>query len=209
MLKLFRTIFIFMDTFAQPKSRIFSYQCNNLFEYLLVATSNEEINEQVQAEKNSFFDTYGAIVSVKTKPYITVTKFLAKEAMEETIIRWMNRAIGTQPRFSVLLNNYGGFPPHTIYMKVQQQQPFKQLFDALQSVNHYVQSNDCPPMQLVTKPHLAIAKQLSLPVFNMAIQDYAKKSFSASFDIGELVLLRRQHEFDDCKQLTRFQLSSS
>ena len=197
-----------MNTIAQTQSRSLPNEYGYLFEYLLVATPSEEVYKQVVAEKHYFFDTYGERVSIKTKPHITIANFLAKEAMEETIIRWMSRAIGTQTKFSVLLNNYGGFPPHTIYIRVQQQQPFKQLANALQSINHYVRSNDCPPMHLITKPHLTITRQLSPSVFEKAIMDYSQKTFSASFEINELVLLRRQHQFDACKQLTRFQLSS-
>ena len=197
-----------MDLIAQPQGRSLPNEYGYLFEYLLVATPSNEVYKHVVEEKQYFFDRYGERVSIKTKPHITIANFLAKEAMEETIIRWMTRAIGTLPRFSVLLNNYGGFPPHTIYIRVQQQQPFKLLSNALQSVNHYVRSNDCPPMHLVTKPHLTIARQLSPSVFEKAIMDYSKKTFSASFEINELVLLRRQHQFDACKQLTSFQLSS-
>ncbi len=198
-----------MDLIAQPHGRSLQNEYGYLFEYLLVTTPSNEVYKQMVEEKQYFFDRYGEGVSIKTKPYITIANFLAKKAMEETIIRWMNRAIGTLPRFSVLLNNYGGFPPHTIYVRVQQQQPFKQLANALQSINHYVCSNDCPPMHLVSKPQLIIARKLSLSVFERAIMDYSQKTFSGSFEMKELVLLRRQHQFDACKKLTSFQLSST
>ena len=119
----------------------------------------------------------------------------------------MNRSIATQPRFSVLLNNFGGFPPHTIYIRVQNAQPFKKLADALQSVNHFITSNNCPPMHLVTKPHLTVARRLSPEIFAKAMLDYSPKTFEASFELNELVLLRRQHQFDNCKQITSFHLA--
>ena len=178
-----------------------------LFEYLLVATPGEDVYKQVMEEKYSFYDTYRERVSIKTKPHITIANFLAKEAMEETIIRWMNRSIATQPRFSVLLNNFGGFPPHTIYIRVQNAKPFKKLADALQSVNHFITSNNCPPMHLVAKPHLTVARRLSPEIFAKAMLDYSPKTFEASFELNELVLLRRQHQFDNCKQITSFHLA--
>ncbi len=127
--------------------------------------------------------------------------------MEETIIRWMNRAVGMQPSFSVLLNNFGGFPPHTIYIRVQQRQPFKQLAAALQSINHYIRSNDCPPMRLITNPHLTIARRLPPDIFEKAMWEYSQKTFEASFMIDKLILLRRQHQFDTCKQISSFHLA--
>ena len=198
-----------METLSQFQSQNkslpndYDYQ----FEYLLVASPNMEVYERVMEEKQLFYDTYQEKGSIKTKPHITIANFLAKEAMEETIIRWMNRSIATQPRFSVLLNNFGGFPPHTIYIRVQHAHPFKKLATALQSVNHFITSNNCPPMHLVSKPHLTIARRLPPEVFVRAMLDYSPKTFEASFELNELILLRRQHQFDTCKQITSFHLT--
>ena len=38
-----------------------------------------------------FYDDYKEKDAIKTQPHITVANFLAKEAMEEYIIRWMQR----------------------------------------------------------------------------------------------------------------------
>ena len=193
----------------QSHNNSLSHEHGYLYEYSLVASPSEEVYKQVTTEKQSFYNAYQEKVSIKTKPYITIANFLAKEAMEETIIRWMNRSIATQPRFSVLLNNFGGFPPNTIYIRVQHAQPFNKLATALQSVNHFITSNNCPPMHLVTKPHLTIARRLSPEVFAKAMLDYSPKTFEASFELNELILLRRQHQFDTCKQITSFHLAPS
>ena len=179
------------------------------FEYLLVAAPSVTVHQQVIDERNYFSATYQEKGLLNTKPYIKVAKFMAKEAMEETIIRWMNRSLATQPTFSVMLNNFGGFPPHTIFVRVQNLQPFKQLGASLQSVNHYITTNNCPPIQWVSKPHLTIARRLSPEIFDKAMLDYSPKTFEASFTINQLVLLRRQQTFDTCKQLTSFHLAPS
>lgn len=191
----------------QSQNCSLSQEYGYLYEYLLVASPDTEVYKQVMEERQSFYNAYQEKVSIKINPHIAIASFLAKEAMEETIIRWMNRSVATQPRFSVLLNNFGGFPPHTIYIRVQNAQPFKKLAAALQSVNHFISSNNCPPMHLITKPHLAVARKLSPEVFTKAMLDYSPKTFEASFELNELVLLRRQHQFDTCKQITSFHLA--
>ena len=180
-----------------------------LFQYLLVAAPSLAVHQQMISERQFFSNAYQEKTSLISKSFITVAKFMAKEAMEETIIRWMNRSLATQPTFSVLLNNFGGFPPHTIFIRVQNLQPFKQLGASLQSVNHYITTNNCPPMQWVSKPHLTIARRLSPEIFEKAMLDYSPKTFEASFTINQLVLLRRQQTFDTCKQLTSFHLAPS
>ncbi len=179
---------------------------SNLYEYLLVAHPDEKVYHQVMEEKNLFFDLFKEKVAIKTKPHITVSKFLAKETMEETIIRWMQRIISTQNKFSVSLNNYSGFPPHTVYLRVQDHQPFKQLATSLKVVDQYVRGNDCPPMKLITHPHLSIARKLPATIYEKAIVEYAPKSFYASFEVKQLILLKRKHEFDTCKQISIFGL---
>jgi len=181
---------------------------SDLYEYLLVAEPDEKVYQQIVEEKQTFFNTYKEKVSIKTKPHITVSNFLAKETMEETMIRWMQRIISTQFSFSVSLNNYSGFPPHTVYLRVQDHQPFKQLAASLKVVDQYVRGNDCPPMKLITNPHLSIARKLPAHIYEKAITEYAPKSFHASFEVKQLILLRRRHQFDACKQVSVFHLGT-
>ena len=192
--------------FQTPVTRIPLF--SNLYEYLLVAQPDEKVEQQIVEEKKSFFDTYKEKVAIKTKPHITVSNFLAKETMEETIIRWMQRIISTQFSFSVSLNNYSGFPPHTVYLRVQDHQPFKQLASSLKAVDQYVRGNDCPPMKLIMHPHVSIARRLPEHIYEKAITAYAPKSFHASFEVKQLILLRRQHQFDACKQVSVFHLGT-
>jgi 2'-5' RNA ligase len=146
-------------------------------------------------------------VAIKTKPHITVANFLAKEEMEETVLRWMHRIISSTKIFPVALNNYSGFPnAHTIYLRVQDHGPFKQLAAALKVIDELVKSNGLPKAHLVANPHMTIAKRLEGSVYEKAMMDYSKKDFHAAFEVKELVLLKRTHQFDKCTQVSVFRL---
>lgn len=176
------------------------------YEYLLVVHPAADVYKQVMQEKQHFTDTYKEKVAVKTLPHITVANFLAREAMEETIIRYMHRITSTQESFAVTLNNYSGFPPHTVYVRVQDHQPFKQLAASLKAVDQYIKSNGCPPAKFITYPHLSIARRLKADVYEKAMFEFSQRTFYASFNVGELVLLKRQNQFDKCKQVNVFKL---
>lgn len=178
-----------------------------LWEYLLVAHPDASVYAQVMAEKQSFSMQYKEPIAIKTKPHITVANFLAKEEMEETIIRWMHRIISAQKSFTVTLDQYSGCKPHTIYLRVQDHQPFQQLAKELKVVDQYVQSYGCPEMHLIKYPHLIIARRLVGNTYDQAIADYSTKSFYASFEVKDLILLRRQHQFASCKQVNVFGLT--
>lgn len=181
-------------------------QTNSFSEYLLVAHPDAGVYQQVMAEKQFFSAQFKTPVAVKTKPHITVANFMAMEPMEETIIRWMHRVISTKKSFRVTLDQYGAFRPHTIYLRVQDHRPFQQLARELKVVDQYIQSNGCPEMHLVDFPHLTIARRLEHPTYQEAVTVYAEKNFHASFEVKELLLLRRQHQFDTCKQVNVFGL---
>ena len=177
-----------------------------LQEYLLVAHPDELVNTKVLAEKESFYNEYKQKVAVKTKPYITIANFLAREAMEETILRYMQRTLMQQPGFEVALNNYSGFPPHAIYLRVQNQQPFKHLAKELKVVGDYVASCCCPAVRLITNPHVSIARGLPETLYLKAMMDYSQKTFHETFMVDELVLLRRNNQYDACKTVQVFRL---
>src|SRR4051812_26175101 len=152
-----------------------------LFEYLLVAHPDAAVTEKIMAEKELFTADYQQKIASKTKPHITVANFLAREAMEETIIRYTQRICSQQESFEVSLNNYSGFPPHTIYLRIQNQQPFKQLAKELKVVSNYINSCACPPVKLITHPHLSIARRLPETVYLKAMMDYSQKMFHETF----------------------------
>ena len=188
------------------QSTIPSNNFSAMNEYLLVVHPDGEAYNKVTAEKKVFYDEYRQKVSVKTKPHITVANFLAREEMEETLIRWIQRVSSQQKSFPVTLNNYSGFPPHTIYLRIQDHEPFKQLATQLKVIDSYVRSNGCPTVKFINRPHLSIARRLPEDVYERAMIDYSQKTFFESFTALELVLLRRSHQFDPCKVINIFRL---
>lgn len=187
-----------------PSSNSFARRVG--FEYLLVAHPDAAVNNKINQEKQNFYDQYGEKTAVKTKPHITIANFLAREPMEETIIRWIARICSSRQSFSVSLNNYSGFPPNTVYLRVQNPKPFQELAHELKVIDSYVRSNTCPPAHLIKNPHLTIAGTLPETVYQKALMDYSQKIFHETFAVDELVLLRRSHQYDTCKTVNVFRL---
>lgn len=178
---------------------------NELYEYLLIANPDTDVLEKIMAEKQLFYDEYKEKTAI-TKPHINVANFVAREEMEDTIIRWVERICHHQQCFTVTLNNYSGFPPHTIYLRIQNAKPFQQLGKELNVVNGYISSCSYPPIKIISRPHVSIAGSLSEEVYFKALIQYAQKSFHESFVVSELLLLRRKHPYDTCKPINVFGL---
>lgn len=204
-------------------------------EYLLVIYPGGEMEEKLLGEQKQFSDDYA--VTVRNKPHITVAAFQAGEVMEDTFIRWIERICNYHRSFDLTLNNYSGFPPHTlkpaepacpsgqtlavgperanfsservpgtIYLRVQDPDPFKQLMQQLGAIDEFIRSSGCPPVNLMSRPYLSIAGGLTEQVYNKAMPDYSRRTFHDTFHVRELVLLKRTHAFDPCKTVNIFKL---
>jgi hypothetical protein len=173
-------------------------------EYLLVIYPDGDLRDKLLDEQQQFSIDYGLPACVRNKPHITVGSFQAGEAMEGTLIRWIQRICSLHKIFEVTLNNYSGFPPHTIYLRVQDPKPFVQLAEQLGAIDDFIRSSGWPPAELNSRPYLSIAGSLTEYVYSKAMPDYSRKDFHDSFRVSELVLLKREHAFDACKTVNIF-----
>lgn len=163
----------------------------DLWEYLLVAHPGEDVHAKILEEKRNFEINYEQEPDTKFYPHITIANFFAKEAMEETFIRWIQNICTLQKSFTVTLNNYSGFPSSGLYLRIQNEEPFNRLANALRILDGFMQSNDCPPLKLVIKPHITFVTGLSQYSFDHSITEYSKKTFHESFKVDKLVLLKK------------------
>lgn len=178
----------------------------DLRKYLIVAQPDSDVSNRVMEEKQSFYDAYKEKAAINTKPHITVSSFLAKESMEDTMIRWIQRICSQQKSFTAILNNYSGFPPHTIYLRVQDEQPFQKLRKDLAVINTYISSCSNAPVKIDSRPHVSIARSLPEEIYFKALIHYAHKSFHESFAVNKLYLIKKEHPDDEGKSINVFGL---
>ncbi|OJW56814.1 MAG: hypothetical protein BGO55_27615 [Sphingobacteriales bacterium 50-39] len=190
-----------METISGGKS-----EAGRRMEYLLVIYPYGELFEKLVEEQQQFLSDYGLLMKGRNRPHITVAAFQAGEQMEDTLIRWIHRICRRNQCFDITLNNYSGFPPHTIYLRVQDPQPFRQLMQQLRAIDDFIRSSGCPPVNLISRPYLSIAGGLTEQIYNKAMADYSQRTFHESFQVEELVLLKREHSFDACRTVNVFRL---
>jgi len=183
-------------------SGLVSWADYGFHEYLLVAYSDKMVKDKVLMEGKSISAEY----TDKIGPHIVLAAYLARQPMEETLLRWMQRVCSDHPCFTVTLNNYSGIPEHTIYLRVQDHRPFVQIAKKLTVIEGFIRDNACPPMKISAKPYLAIARRLPKNVYEKSMMDFSTRMFHESFTVNELVLLRRQNQYDAYEQASVFGL---
>jgi hypothetical protein len=178
-----------------------------LREYRLVIYPDLAAYNKLMAEKQRFCRRFGVESVMKSFPSIVVARFYAREGMEDTLIRWIERICSLCNSFYVTLNNYSGFPNHTIYLRITDARPFRQLSQQLKAIDDYVSPSCGRSTWLSQFPYLALAGELPEPVYERAMSFYSSKILRASFPANELVLLARDHPFAASKTVNVFRFS--
>lgn len=176
-------------------------------EYLLVAGLQSDLLQQVTHISAALKHAFGGDLQLETTAHLQLAAFLAKEEMEDTILRWMQRLISRQPAFDLSLVNFGGSAAgKSIHLRVQDAAPFQSLARELRVIDELVQSNGLPAAQLVSQPKLRLATAGSASVFRRAMMEYSAKDFHSVSRVKELVLLKRTGPFDPATQVNIFHL---
>jgi 2'-5' RNA ligase len=176
-------------------------------EYLLVLNPSLDVIERINEEKKKFRSVYQDPAAIIGKPHITIALFLATDEMEPTLISWMQNICNVHSRFPVLLRNFGGVVPETIYLKVQNEEPFKQLGKSLKALDHFIRASECPPLKLSPKPQLTIARGMLEETYFKAMPAYLQQPFQQSFVATKLTLIKRATSSGRCETVHVFPLA--
>jgi len=174
-----------------------------LGEYLLVGYPDKTVGDKLLLERRLFCETYQQAVPKDNLPHLLLAQFWARDVMEPTLIKWIQRiCAGTAP-FQVQLDRFGAEAGH-ICLRVQHPLPFQRLASDLLSVDQFIRASGCPPAHLAEHPSIRITGDCSPELYRMAVMDYAARSFSEQFLLEELQLLHRSNPFDKCRLLHVF-----
>ena len=126
------------------------------------------------------------------KPRILLGTFVAKEAMEETLIRWIQRVCRLQQRFRVSLEGPLAHPAGGWHLRVRDQWPFGRLAEGLAVIDPYLVSCGGRPAAWHRIPHCRLSEQP--PEKTRAIPGAAAADFEAAFWVHSIVLLKSGRE---------------
>ena len=158
-------------------------------EYVLAIAPRGEVAEKILEARKEFAESFYASADTVQKPVILLSKLDAREEMEDTLIRWLQKIIGQEQSFLVTLNNYGAVPPNTICLRLQEHAVFFHFLKKLDVLKQYI------PMAsgFFKRPYLEFAANLPAEVYEKALPHYSRESFHESFVVNELLLMKREN----------------
>lgn len=180
-----------MESYSSENKDRFVQSRHGFLEYLLAIRPEKSVSNKVEVERTCFVQQYPQSEKISGSPLIKIAGFSAKESMEDTIIRWMQRICRQVKSFSITINNYSGIPNHTIYLRIPDQTALTALAKELRVIDEYLVSHQCTTLKWAKKPHLSIASHLAASIFEKAMLYYSQQLFYECFDVKGLILLQR------------------
>lgn len=181
----------------------------HLRKYAVVAYPNADVQPKIDVEKKLMAGVYPLVPRPQEQPFITLAGFWAKEMMEETLCRWIQNICRLQSSFMAALNNFSSLPPHTVYLRLQDPQPFVHLSRQFKMLDAFMESNECPPVEIITRPCLPLAEGLPEAAYQQLVNEFAHRTFHEVLTIEKLVLLKWAEAGEAPQRVDTFALQAS
>lgn len=129
---------------------------------------------------------HGVFSALKPPVHITlVPPFKLKSNHEHKLLQTLNRARTFSP-FLQELENFGGFPEHTVYIHAHKGTGINNLSRLLRALLKPYEINFKNPLN----PHITIAYRDAESAYPAIMEQYSKRIFKASFMVNHFSLLR-------------------
>lgn len=158
------------------------------------------------AIKKGFSEAYQCEQALHLKPQITLVKFSQYELAERPFMNRLRNIALVNPSFRIILDDFGSFPSHTIYLKLQTTNQIMDLIKELKQVQAFIKPNAQNKPHFITEPMISIAHKLLPWQYEKGWLEYSNTQFNASFMVNELLLLKRKEGSKGYKVIERFPL---
>jgi 2'-5' RNA ligase len=161
--------------------------------YFIAIVPPPLISQEVDKLKDYFKAHYQSRAALNSPPHITLRiPFLWKEANEGVLISSLNEFAGKQRPFTVSLLNFSSFAPRVIFININEKESLIQLHrDLRQFCETKLSLVDTSPKDIPFHPHLTLAfRDLRKQMFLLAWEEFSKRTFSASFKVDKITLLK-------------------
>lgn len=160
--------------------------------YFIAILPDSGLRERIKDLKLEVKEKYGVKHALKLPAHITLhIPFKFAEEQESLLFEQLESFAAKQKPFEVNLNGFGSFPPRVLFIKVEQKEPLKKLYDELQQLVSGLLESDDLPKNASFHPHITIAtRDLDKEIYNEAWPKFKERNFKAAFSVERLTLFR-------------------
>jgi len=162
-------------------------------EYMVVLQPHEDLHTKIMKLKQSFSEEYDNTMAVALQPHISLVRFMQYEMKEQQVYNKLKMLSMSLPPCMITLDGFDSYPSHTIYIKVQTQEPVKAISRKLREAQSSMTIDKENKPHFLNEPHIAIARKLLPWQYEKAWIAYQQQPFHASFMADKLLFLKRPY----------------
>ena len=142
---------------------------------------------------SSLWPDTGWRMEASPTPDIPIATFRGREAMEETLVRWIQRICRPHPGFSLTVCDPVVFPDLSLRMKVRDVDSLERIIQALGVLETYIRSCGTGPVEWVRTPYSRLGKATPPHGAGRSASGLGEYGMEAEFPVHRLVLERRMN----------------
>ena len=192
-----------------PEQHATSYLNYPYQEYVLAAVPDEASSERLMEERNQFYHQFKLARTSFLAPQIFMAGFLAKEGMEENLLRWIQNISRLHPVFELSVLEYTINPPDMLSLNMEASSSYRQLTLSLNMIDGFIQANDCPPIYVSANPQMVMAANLPPAVIKRAGEYYDHLPYKMNLHIEKILLIKRSGSHAAYQTVSSIRLSGS
>jgi hypothetical protein len=124
----------------------------------------------------------------KNKLSIAIAGFEATPRLEDTLSRWTQRICSQAGPFSLEFNNFGGEPPHRLFLRIQDLSPIRQLVSNLRKLDMYLTGNGQEPILPAARCFLPVWEGVPLSTFENLLYRLGRAELYLKVPVQSLLL---------------------
>jgi 2'-5' RNA ligase len=160
-------------------------------EYQLLLNPHEELRNKIRNAREAFCTKYKIPFAKQQPVSLCLARFHNREMMEEKILHRMQMVAMGQTPFKVEINNFGSFPSHSLFIKVDTRQPFQNLIGLIKQHQRLLKMNNELKPLFIEEPYFLLASRLKPWQYEEGWLEYSQKHFSGRFIADSMLLLKR------------------
>jgi hypothetical protein len=138
---------------------------------------------------------------------VPIASFSAPPRMEDTLSRWTQRICSNFESTEIEFNNFSGLPPHTIYLRIQDASPIKQMMGDLRKLDLYLTGNGHEPLHAVHRFMLPVIENIEESKYDNLMYRFGRMGFHGKAQIKSMIL--QQFKGNGWKDLQQFSMAQS
>jgi len=186
------------------KSTLPGYQTR---EYLLVIDIPEALRHKIEKAREELVTNYPLRQPKTGRPHIGLLRFTAFQLQEQKIMDHIMVITLAQQPFLVELNDFGGYPMHSIYIQVRTKEKIRMLVKACKALRPLLKTNGEAP-HFLDDPVIPLAARMDKHVYMHAMKEYRGKHFNGRFLVSSVLLLSRGNRQERYQVLGRFPMEN-